>query len=263
MVELQQIAAALYLVAGISSLMGIVLAAPRLSRTAPAGLLLGAIVQTVAFATMHRGESTPPLTDLPMAVSAMAWMAVLFLLILMWRLRLPALTAVIGPIAFLAVFIASEQVPQVQPAAGVEAGSLPHAHVMLAGAGLALLGIAGVAGVFFLVEHRRLKAKRPLGRRFRLPSLEALDRVNRVSLAIGFPLLTLGVLTGMAWLRRVDGSVWGGAGHQTWSAVAWGIYAGLIAARFFGHQGARPAAASAVAGFVFLLFAVLGVELLT
>jgi ABC-type transport system involved in cytochrome c biogenesis permease subunit len=198
-----------------------------------------------------------------MAVSAMAWMAVLFLLILMWRLRLPGLTAVVGPIAFLAVFIASERVSRIQPSVGSESGSLPHAHVMLAGAGLALLGVAGVAGVFFLVEHRRLKAKRPLARRFRLPSLEALDRVNRVSLAIGFPLLTLGVLTGMAWLHRTHDLLWGGAGHQTWSAVAWGIYAGLVGARFFGHQGSRQAAASAVVGFVFLLFAVVGVEILT
>jgi ABC-type transport system involved in cytochrome c biogenesis permease subunit len=251
------------LAAGLGSLLSIVVAAPRVGRFARAGLLLGAVAHGIAFATMHRGESTPPLTDLPLAVSAMAWMAVLFVLILMWRLRLPAITAVVGPIAFLAVYVASQQVSQVPAPGGTESGSLPHAHVMLAGAGLALLGVAGVAGIFFLIEHRRLKSKRHLERRLPLPSLEALDRVNRVSLALGFPLLTLGVLTGMAWLHRTHDLVWGGAGHQTWAAVAWGIYAGLVAARFVGHQGARPAAASAVAGFVFLLFAVVGVEVLT
>jgi ABC-type transport system involved in cytochrome c biogenesis permease subunit len=134
---------------------------------------------------------------------------------------------------------------------------------VLGGAGLALLGVAGVAGGFFLVEHRRLKSKRPIVRGFRLPSLEALDQVNRVSLAIGFPLLTLGVITGMVWLLRFNGSAWQGSGHETWTAVAWGIYAGLTAARFAGNQGARQAAASAVVGFAFLLFAVVGVGVLT
>ena len=47
-----------------------------------------------------------------------------------------------------------------------------------------------------------------------------------------------------------------------WAVVAWAIYAGLVLARFAGRQGARQAAASAVAGFAFLLFAVVGVELL-
>ena len=52
--------------------------------------------------------------------------------------------------------------PVVDPAGG----SWEHAHVLLASAGLAMLGIAGLAGAFFLMEHRRLKSKRPIRRRF-------------------------------------------------------------------------------------------------
>ena len=51
--------------------------------------------------------------------------------------------------------------------------------VLLGSAGIALLSLSGLAGMIFLAEHRRLKAKRPVARRFPLPSLEALDRVNR------------------------------------------------------------------------------------
>jgi ABC-type transport system involved in cytochrome c biogenesis permease subunit len=262
-VVFHQIAAALYLAAGLVALLGITLSVPRMSRYAAVGLGLGAIVQAVAFGAMHAGESTPPLTNLSMAVSLMAWMAVLFLLLLRWRLRLPALAAVVGPLAFLAVFIAAGNLGPTEQTAVTESGSVPHAHVMLGGAGLALLGVAGVAGGFYLVEHRRLKSKRPIVRTFRLPSLEALDQVNRVSLAVGFPLLTLGVITGMAWLLRFHGSAWQGSSHETWTAVAWGLYAGLAAARFAGNQGARQAAASAVVGFAFLLFAVVGVGILT
>ena len=111
-------------------------------------------------------------------------------------------------------------------------------------AGLAGLAMSGMAGLLFLVEHRRIKAKRPLDPRFPLPSLEALDRVNRASLAVGFPLLTLGVVTGLMWVHAVHGTLFTGGKHETWLAVAWTVYAALVAVRFTSHQGARPAAAS-------------------
>lgn len=259
MVELHQIAAALYLAAGIGALLGVVLSQPRIERGGALGLGLGAGFQGAGFATLHRLEGAPPVTDLTMALSLAAWMGVLFLLALMWRLRIPALTAVVGPVAFLAAFAGAMQLAGGIPAEEVASGSWPHAHVLLATAGLAFMGVAGIAGIFFLAEHSRLKSKRRVGPRGRLPSLEALDRVNVVALAVGFPLLTLGVMTGALWLRSVHDVVWQGNSHEVWTMVAWMIYAGLAVARFVGHQGARQAAASAVAGFAFLLFAVLGI----
>jgi len=178
----------------------------------------------------------------------------------MWRLRLPALAAVVGPVAFLACFSASLRLPHAAGAGSAAAsGAWPHAHVLLASAGLASLGLAALAGAFYLIEYRRLKARRVGPPRFPLPSLEALDRVNTVTLALGFPLLTLGVGTGMLWQQATTGRIWGGSLHETWTLVAWVIYAGLVGVRFVGHQGARQAAASALAGFLFLLFAVVGI----
>ena len=262
MVEFHQIAAALYLAAGLGALLGVVVGSPRIERGAAVGLVLGAVVHALGFATLHRLASAPPVTDLPMAVSFMAWMAVVSLLALMWRLRLPALAMVVGPVAFLAAFVAAMRLDE-HPEAGLgPSGSWPHLHVLLGSAGLGLLGVAGVAGLFFLAEHARLKSKRRIAGDSVLPSLEALDRVNAVALAAGFALLTLGVMTGMLWLRTVHGSLWFGTSHEVWTVVAWGIYAGLATARFVGHQGGRQAAASAVAGFLFLLFAVVGIGVL-
>lgn len=263
MIAFQHAAAALYLVAGVVALLGIALPATRVSRVAIWGLAIGAAMQTVAFATLHRVEPPPPLASLPVAIPFMAWMAVIALLAFMWRVRLAGLAAVVGPVAFLAVFLSSFQTPGVREGALSAKGSLPHAHVLLSSAGMALLGIAGLAGIFFLMEHRRIKSKHPIGRGIRLPSLEALDRVNAASLSVGLTLLTLGAVTGSFWLQSIEGTAWTGTSHQIWTLVAWGIYAGLAAARFAGRQGARQAAASAVAGFAFLLFAVVGVELLT
>jgi ABC-type transport system involved in cytochrome c biogenesis permease subunit len=259
-VELHQWTAALYLAAGLLAWLGLGLRAPRLERAAIGVLFAGTLVHVAAFARLHALDPPPPLTALPAAVSFMACTGTLFFLALMGWLRLAGLAVLVAPVAFVSVFFAALWLPSAGPASFAGSGSWPHAHVLLASAGLACLGLSGLAGVLFLAEHRRLKAKRPV--RVPLPSLEALDRANRVSLALGFPLLTLGVVTGALWVEAVSGRPWSGSHHEAWSALAWVVYAVLVAARFGGSQGARAAAASAVAGFAFLCFAVIGVELL-
>ena len=258
MVEFHQIAAALYLAAGVGAVLGVVLGRERIERGAVLGLALGAVFQGAGFATHHKVPDAPPVTDLTMAVSFMGWMGVLTLLGLMWWLRIPALTALVGPVAFLAVFVGAIRILE-GTAAVAPSGSWPHVHVLLGSAGLGLLGVAGIAGLFFLAEHSRLKSKRMLSAGTVLPSLEALARVNAVALAVGFPLLTLGLMTGMMWVQFSYGTPWYGSIHEVWTAFAWAIYAGLATARFVRHQGARQAAWSAVLGFGFLLFAVVGI----
>jgi ABC-type transport system involved in cytochrome c biogenesis permease subunit len=263
MIEFQQTAAAIYLAAGIFSLLGLALPAPWLGLLGVRLLALGAGVQGIAFASLHRMSPVPDLSDLLYTVSFSAWAAVLSLLLLMWRLRLSGLTAAVGPLAFLAVFLPSlGGVPSTGSEAPLLEGAVPHAHTLLSSAGLGLLGIAGLAGVYYLAEHRRLKSRRRVGRRLALPSLEALDKVDTAALVAGFPLLTLGLITGSAWLHASSGSFWVWTPHAIWTLVGWGIYATMTFARFAGGQSARQAAASSVGGFVFLFFAVIGVELL-
>lgn len=259
-VDLHQWTAAVYLVAGVVAWLGLGLKIRRLERAAVGILLAGALLHVAALALLHGLEPPPPLTDQPAAVSFMALVGTLFFLALTRWLRLEGLTVLVAPLAFVSVFFAAQRLPDAEPARFVGSGSWPHAHVLLAGAGLACLGISGLAGILFLLEHRRLKSKRPV--RVPLPSLEALDRVNRLSLAGGFPLLTLGVLTGMLWVNNVSGGYWTGTQHETFSAIAWAVYGVLVVARFGSSQGARQAAAAAVGGFALLFFAVIGAKLL-
>lgn len=250
-------AAALYLAAGIGAVLGLTLPSPRVLRGARWGLGLGAVAQAVGIGALHRLDPAPSLTSLSMAVAVMAWLSVVFTLALLPRWRLQGFVPPLAFIAFLAAF-GTTLSPGDMALEPDTSGSLPHAHVLLSSAGLAALGVAGLAGFFFLVEHRALKRRRRIGRRIALPSLEALDWVNRLALVLGFPLLTLGVMTGSLWLHSQVGQLFSGNLHEIWTAVAWIIYVGLIGLRFAGHQGARQAAASALAGFAFLLLAVVG-----
>ena len=256
---LHDLAAILYLGAGLAAGLSIALSVKRLERVAVAGLALGGLAHLASFGALHALDPTPPLTDLPTASSFMALVGVLFYLALLARARLVGLIVLVAPMAFLGVFFAALWLPHVEPTYFVDSGSWPHAHVLLASAGLAMLGLAAMAGILFLTEHRRLKSKRPLRLRVPIPSLEALDRVNVASLAVGFPMLTLGVVTGMLWVQAENGRLWTASPHEVWSALAWGVYAVLAAARFGSGQGSRQAAASAVGGFAFVFVAVIGV----
>lgn len=257
LIALHQIAAALYLAACVAS--GVALAAPG-GRARRASLVLlgaGTLLHLSSFAFLHRARPTPPLTDLPAAASLMACLAMLAYLAFARRARWDALVVWVAPVGFLGAFIGALRLPHAAGEDLLGSGSWPHAHVLLASAGLALLGVAGVAGLAFLREASRLKHKRRAGGG--LPSLETLDRVNLVALSVGFPLLTLGVLTGMLWLEGSRGIPWSGSAHEIWTTFAWAIYGVLVLARFAAHQSARSAALSAVGGFAFLLFAVIGV----
>jgi ABC-type transport system involved in cytochrome c biogenesis permease subunit len=260
-IQLHQWTAVLYLLAGLVAWVGMALREARLERASVGLLLLGVVTHVAAFSVLHKLDPPPPLTDLPVALSFMACVGTLFFLGLMHWLRLAGLAVLVAPLSFVSVFFASTRLPVAGPASFGGSGSWPHAHVLLGSAGIALLSLSGLAGMIFLAKHRRLKSKRLVARRFPLPSLEALDRVNRLSLAAGFPLLTLGLVTGMIWVNSMSGTFWSGTYHETLLASAWIMYTALTAARFGASQGSRRAAVSAVGAFVFLFFAVIGVEL--
>jgi ABC-type uncharacterized transport system permease subunit len=253
--------AGIYLVAGVVAGAGLALDRVRWTRVSVWLLGAAALAHVLCFSVLHTLDPMPPLTETPSAVSFMVWIGTVSFLLLLRRARLAGLVVLVAPVAFLGVFYASTRLSAVAVAAEAQGGSVPHAHVMLASAGLALLGLAGLAGALFLGEHRRLKRKLTPGGESSWPSLEALDGVNALSLAVGFPLLTLGVITGVMWNLAVHQVVWVNSLHEILCAVAWAVYAVLLVLRFAVRQRARQCAASAIVGFVFLCFAVLGADL--
>jgi ABC-type uncharacterized transport system permease subunit len=81
-------------------------------------------------------------------------------------------------------------------------------HVMANLLGLALFLLAGGAAGLYLVQERRIKEKKKSARIGNLPPLDALDTAEHRFLVAGFLLLTLGVVTGTLWARKLEqGSV--------------------------------------------------------
>ncbi|MCD0463111.1 cytochrome C assembly protein [Roseiconus lacunae] len=86
-----------------------------------------------------------------------------------------------------------------------------HGLAMLLGTGAVLVGF--LAGVMYLVQSWRLKLKRAGSRRFRLPTLETLDRSNRQSLLVSTISVGIGVIAGMIMnLNQNNRLIWTDSG---------------------------------------------------
>ncbi len=114
----------------------------------------------------------------------------------------------------------------------------------------------------YLLQERQLKSKSLGTMYYRLPSLEFLDSLGHRALLVGFPLLTVGLLTGALYAQAAWGLVLTWDPALVLSLLAWLIYAGLLQARLTAGWRGRRAALLAVVGFGILLGAVVGVSVL-
>ncbi|MBM3334245.1 c-type cytochrome biogenesis protein CcsB, partial [Candidatus Sumerlaeota bacterium] len=92
--------------------------------------------------------------------------------------------------------------------------------------------------------------------------LALLDFYTYRIIAVGFPLLTIGIFTGAVWAATAWGRPWGFDPKETWSAITWLVYAVFLHTRFLGGWKGDRSAALAVLGFVSVLFTYLGVNYL-
>jgi ABC-type transport system involved in cytochrome c biogenesis permease subunit len=144
-----------------------------------------------------------------------------------------------------------------------------HGIFLLAGAVSTCVGF--FAGVMYLVQMRRLKAKRPSPFRLVLLSLEQSERINRGAITIAFPLLTFGLLIGMilSVTARSGGSTIATAHTLQWtdpkvlSALSmWLVFAVLLHARFRPAMRGKSMMILTIVAFAFLVFTWVGVEAL-
>jgi cytochrome c-type biogenesis protein CcsB len=172
---------------------------------------------------------------------------------------LAALGAVIAPLAWLLTAVStfvSSGTTSLPPA--LQSAWLP-VHVTLAFLGNAVFALAFATSLVYLFEDNRLKTKRPpLNRRF-LPSLEKLDDLNHKLLAWGFPLLTLGIVTGAIWAHFAWGEFWSWEAREILSVLTWVLYAVLLQGRSVGWRG-RRAATLTIVGFAVLLLSFVSVN---
>jgi HemX protein len=125
-------------------------------------------------------------------------------------------------------------------------------HIISAGLGVALFGIAFGVAVMYLLQEREVKGKR-FGALFsRLPSLEALDRMVQRLVRAGFVVYTVALVAGTITATAVWKSAWSWDPQQIVSMVVWLLYGTLVQLRHSGWHGRRYALLT-LAGFALVL----------
>lgn len=93
-------------------------------------------------------------------------------------------------------------------------------------------------------------------------SSKMLDEITYKSIAIGFPLFTLGgVIMGAIWANSAWGTYWSWDPKETWSLITWFIYAVYLHARYVAGWRGKKVAVLALVGFIGVVFTYLGVNL--
>ncbi|MGO9463643.1 MAG: inner membrane protein YpjD [Isosphaeraceae bacterium] len=240
-----------------------------------AGLMaLGWLVQTAFLANLAlKNPLLPPVTSAFESVMVLSWIVALIGLYLMVRSPKPVavgifvLPLVIG-LVIVAGWFAPRQSDWLQWGGTIAFWGTVHGIFLLAGAVFSC--VAFFAGLMYLAQMRRLKAKRPSRLGLALPSLEQSERINRGSITLAFPLLTFGLLIGMVLSVAVRSE-----GHEplahalTWtdpkvlSALAmWLVFAVLLHARFRPSMRGKSVMVLTIVAFGFLVFTWVGVEAL-
>jgi len=94
-------------------------------------------------------------------------------------------------------------------------------------------------------------------------SPEMLEEITYKSIAIGFPIFTLGgLIFGAIWADQAWGVYWSWDPKETWSLITWFVYAFYLHARLLRGWRGHKISVVAVMGFVAVIFTYLGVNLL-
>src|SRR4051794_26608116 len=166
------------------------------------------------------------------------------------RLRVEVAGAFVAPLALTSLMASRFVGGGAEPGEGIKSFILPF-HVTLNLFGVALFGLAFSAATLYLVQERFVKSKRIDGMSRRLPPLDALDRAEHRFLLAGFPLLTIGIITGTVWARRVEMGGTSEILRAIFGYVTWFVIAGVLFLRAAAGWRGRRAAYGTIAGFGF------------
>src|SRR5207247_511066 len=257
-----RLAVALYLAGTLAALVGIAVRRDLPRTLLPRLLWAGFVAHGLSIAVRSWTAGYMAVAACDEAPSFLGLRLMAVFLVVQLRRPLVALGAVVSPLAFGLTLAADAVYRGARPLPPVLDSAWLPIHVVLSVLGDAVFALAFSASLLYLVQERRLKARRaPAALRY-LPSLETLDRVNYGCLVWGLVLLTLGMVSGIVWAHAAWGRFWSSDPKLLLSLVIWGIYVVLLQGRMTAGWRGRWAATLTIAGFAVIVLSLVGVNVL-
>lgn len=96
----------------------------------------------------------------------------------------------------------------------------------------------------------------------RLKLTEVIDNISYRIIGFGFPLLTIGIISGAVWANDAWGTYWSWDPKETWALITWIIFAIYLHSRINKKLEGRKPAIIASLGFIVIWICYLGVNFL-
>ncbi len=250
-----QVSLGAYFLATVAYLVFFVTQKSQMRRVARMIFFAAAVLHSANIIARYLDAGHTPITSIHETISFFAWSISWCYLSFRWRYTVKNF-GTFASLMVLTLMLISALAPRdiIPLPPSMQSWLLP-VHASISIVADAFLALAAIGGGMYLLQERELKQKRFGFFYSRLPSLEALDKLNQHCISIGFPLMTLGMVTGYIWAKQI----WGGRNWHwdpkiVWSMITWFLYAGLMHQRFnMGWRGRRAALMTIIAFCAVLL----------
>ncbi len=262
------IATFLYLGSSVIYLLFIAFQQRIISRVASGLAWAGLICHTVAIVlrwveSYRLGIGHAPLSNLYESMVFFSWSILIIYLITELKTQKYILGVFIMPLGFITLAATSLLNAEISPLVPALQSNWLVSHVISCFLGYAAFAVAFGTSLIYLVKlNQEEKGKEPGKILAAFPVAKSLEELSYKMTAIGFPLLTVGIVTGSAWANYAWGSYWSWDPKETWSLIVWLIYATYLHVRVVQGWRGRKTALLSIVGFLATLFCYLGVNLL-
>ncbi|MFQ5456397.1 MAG: c-type cytochrome biogenesis protein CcsB [Nitrospirota bacterium] len=225
--------------------------------------VLGGIANTLILVIRTIESNHAPYANLFESMVLLAWAIMLGYLILEFFYNIKIIGCFIVSMVFLTMLSASllpyryQTVDSLNPA--LQSNWLV-IHVFVTFIGYAGFAIACGLSIIYLIKERFGKENKKNSYLSHFPEIDMLDELSYKSIALGFPFLTLGIITGAIWANYAWGGYWSWDPKETWSLIAWFIYAAYLHARMTRGWRGRKTAIFSIIGFLSVVFLYWGVS---
>jgi cytochrome c-type biogenesis protein CcsB len=230
----------------------------------------GLITQAVAIGLRWKesydmGVGHAPMSNLYESIVFFSWTIVLIFSIINLKYKYVVIGAFVMPFALLGMAWAQLGMNTgIEPLVPALQSNWLLYHVITCFLGYAAFAVACGISIMYLIKtavEGTSNTAQAGGLMSMFPPLKVLDDLNYRSIMIGFPLLTLGIITGAAWANYAWGTYWSWDPKETWSLIVWFVYAAFLHARITKGWVGKRAAWLSVIGFAATIFCYLGVNL--
>lgn len=225
-------------------------------------VIAGFALHTANIAARYIISGHMPTASLHEATSFFSWCIVLLFFFLEYRYRIGLLGSFIMPLVFILMLTSSILPRKIENLSPLLQSSWLFIHTAFAFIGDAAFAMAFGVGIMYLIQEHYVKSKHLGGLFKKLPSLQILDEMNYRLITIGFPFLSLAIISGSLWAESSLGTFWRWDPKEVWSLITWFIYALVLHVRLTQGWRGKRAAILSIIGFSAVLFTFFGVNLL-